>query len=329
MTAVSHIPGASLERALAAWFGARRGITRVERRPSAQRSSFLVDEIDVRFEDGSGLELFAKAVHWEAMAPEAQSAKPPFLWDPDRERATYETILSPLSVEGARYFGSYVAGGIRYLLLERLRGTPLWQFGELEAWREAARWLARMHARVGAAGAIYSRAAAHLVTYDRAFYDCWLERAHTFHPSSPDLAIVAAHYARIVDALRAEADTFIHGEFYPGNVLVERGARGAFHVTPVDWEMASLGPALMDVACLLAGRWTDQQRADVADAYFAERGALGGRVPPRAHYLHLLDCCLVHLSIRNLGWSRDWAPPADHAHDWLRDARRLCDKWTL
>jgi hypothetical protein len=328
MTTVEQHHAVSLERALAAWFGARRGITRLERRPSVQQSSFRVDEVDVRFADGTTVALFAKAVHWHAMTPEARAAKPPFLWDPERERATYEAILSPLSVEGARYFGSYVTGGVRYLLLERLDGTPLWQIGEFEAWREAARWLARMHARVGAAGATFSRAATHLLRYDRPFYDCWMRRVQDFYESGPALQRLAACHEQVVDALLAEQNTFIHGEFYPANVLIER-ERGAFVVHPIDWEMASLGPALIDLACLIAGQWTDDQRADVADAYFEERSALGADVPPRAHYLWTLDCCLIHLSIRNLGWSRDWSPPPDRAYDWLRDALRLCDKWTL
>ena len=328
MTSLGVNSGASLERALAVWFGARRGVARIERRPSVQQSSFFVDEIDVRFDDGTSVELFAKAVEWDAMTPGARAAKPPFLWNPDRERATYESILAPLGIDGARYFGSFITGGVRYLLLERLRGTPVWQFAEFAAWREAAGWLARMHARVGASGATCSRAAAHLVQYDRPFYDCWMQRAQAFHESAA-LETLAAHHPRVVDALLAEPATFIHGEFYPANVLVERRARGVFVVRPVDWEMAALGPALMDVACLLAGRWSDEERADLADAYFAERAALGGRVPTRDHYLRTLDCCLVHLSIRNLGWSREWAPPPDHLHDWLTDALRLCDKWTL
>jgi hypothetical protein len=328
MTALEHSHGASLERVLAPWFSARRGITRIERRPAAERSSFLVDEIDVRFGDGTRLALFAKAVHWQAMAPEARSAKPLFLWNPERERETYESILSPLAVDAARYFGSYVIGAVRYLLLERLDGTPLWQFGDFEAWREAGRWLARMHARVGAAGAMYSRAAAHLLRYDPPFYGCWMERAQAFHESSAGLDGLAARYPRIVEALLAERETFIHGEFYPANVLVERRADRQFTVRPIDWEMASFGPALMDVACLIAGRWSDEARADVADTYFAERAALGGGVPARDHYLKTLDYCLIHLSIRNLGWSRDWSPPSDRAHDWLSEALRLCEKWT-
>jgi hypothetical protein len=30
-----------------------------------------------------------------------------------------------------------------------------------------------------------------------------------------------------------------------------------------------------------------------------------------------------------LGWSPDWSPPAEHAHDWLGEALHLADKLGL
>ena len=82
-------------------------------------------------------------------------------------------------------------------------------------------------------------------------------------------------------------------------------------------------------ACLLAGRWTDGQRADAADAYYTELAGLGRPIPERERYLRTLDYCLIHLSVRNLGWSADWTPPSDRVHDWLGEALRLCEKWNL
>jgi hypothetical protein len=137
----------------------------------------------------------------------------------------------------------------------------------------------------------------------------------------------------VIEVLLNERTGFIHGEFYSSNVLVQRRdcSAGAtlFMVRPVDWEMAALGPPLVDLACLLAGRWTDAERADVADTYFLELAGLGGDVSPRGNYLKTLDCCLIHLSVRNLGWSNAWTPPAVRAHDWLGEAVRLCEKWQL
>ena len=323
---------ADLEQVLAMRIGCGRSIRTIARRPSASRSSFFVDEIDVTLDDGTPVGLIAKATHCDAMSPEARGAKPPFLWDQARERVTYESILQGLELNTPSYLGSYVDGsGVQYLLLERVDGVPLWQYGEFEAWREAARWLARLHTRVDVAAAATGGAGAHLLRYDRPYYERWMRRACAFdQAASRDIAALAERHSQIVEWLLAEPTAFIHGEFYAGNIVVDGAdGRSTFVTRPVDWEMAALGPALVDLACLLAGRWTDEERADAADVYFAECAASGGHVPERMHYLKTLDCCLIHLSARNLGWSRDWSPPPDRAHDWLQEALRLCDKWRL
>ena len=321
-----------LERALAAHAGRFRRIRSVTSQPSAYGSSFPVDEIDVRFEDGTTMELIAKLVDRQAMLPHAHFVKPLFVWDAEREQAIYEFILAPLDIDSARYFGSYVNGeGVRYLLLERVTGVPLWQCGDFEAWREAARCLARMHARIGLDTATHTAAAAHLLKYDRSFYNYWVERARTFNEGLHDeLVSLTERHEPVIDRLLSEERAFIHGEFYASNVLVDRRERPpTFLVCPIDWEMAGLGPLVVDLACLVAGQWTDDERADIADAYFLELARLGRPTPRRSHYLKTLDCCLIHLSIRNLGWSRDWVPPPDRAYDWLGEALRLCDKWQL
>src|SRR6185295_13610555 len=133
------------------------------RRPSSYQSSCALDEVDVSFEDGSTAALVAKAVDWEAMCPEAHRARPRWLWDERRERAVYECLLSGADLTTARYHGSFVGDtGIRYLLLERINGTPLWQEGDFNTWCEAARWLARMRVRISVERVLESGAAPHL-----------------------------------------------------------------------------------------------------------------------------------------------------------------------
>jgi hypothetical protein len=39
-----------------------------------------------------------------------------------------------------------------------------------------------------------------------------------------------------------------------------------------------------------------------------------------------LDVCRLHLAIQWLGWSTDWTPPKEHAHDWLGEAIALARK---
>lgn len=315
------------EALLAQHFGER--IVDVKCRPSPYTSSFLVNEIDVHLEDGTLVTLLAKAAHWDARSSEAARAKPAFLWDDDRERSTYESILATVDLGSARYFGSYVdEAGIRYLLLERIPGARLWECGEFESWCEAARWLARMHARVPIEIARASRAAAHLLRYDRQFYQSWMARAERFHASREAVRHLARRHPRVVDRLMNERPSFLHGEFYSENVLIECRA-GGIAVRPVDWEMAAFGPAFVDLAHLVAGEWSDEQRAAVADAYVRELATHGREIPAREHYLKTLDCCLIHLSVQNLGWSDTWSPPPEHAYDWLGEALRLCEKWQI
>ena len=206
-----------LAQVLAPHIGTTRRIRRIDRRPCPYQSSFFVDEIDVTLDDGTALALIAKAADGDAIAPEAKRAKPSFLRNDARERATYESILPHLGLNTPRFLGSYVDGaGIPFLLLERIDGIPLWQCGEFEAWREAARWLARLHAGNGTRFADSSGAAAHLIRYDRAYYDRWMQRACEFHETPHrDLDLLALRHSSVADWLLAESTAFIHGEFYP------------------------------------------------------------------------------------------------------------------
>ena len=179
------------------------------------------------------------------------------------------------------------------LLLERVEGLALWQIGELEVWRDVARWLARMHARLA------DRAdEPHLLRLDGDYFRLWLRRAQAF---SHGLERIAARYDEVVERLLALPVTVVHGEFYPSNILVA-GPR----ICPVDWEMAGAGPGLLDLAALTSG-WPAEERAAIVAAY--------GDVPADA-----LECCRLHLAVQWLGWSPGWSPPPEHAHDWLREA---------
>jgi len=303
----------------------------VDCRPSPYQSSCGLHEVDVWFDDGSMQALVAKAIDWEALSPEAHRVRPQWLSDQQRERAVYESLLSMADVGSAPYFGVYIGeSGIRHLLLERIAGMPLWQSGNFDTWCEASRWLARMAVRITPRMVAGSQAAPHLLRYDRAFYETWMQRASVFHAgSNPVIETLLRPYQKVVDWLSCERHGFLHGEFYSSNVMVQCRQPLSDVVRPVDWEMAALGPPSIDLACLLAGTWTDDERADVADAYYGELATLGRQVPPRERYLRTLDYALIHLSIRNLGWSIDWTPPSDRAHDWLGEALRLSEKWNL
>ena len=69
---------AALGHVLSGYFGGQRRIARLERRRSAYCSSFAIEELDVRLEDGTTLELIWKDLSWHALQGDARRAKRPF-----------------------------------------------------------------------------------------------------------------------------------------------------------------------------------------------------------------------------------------------------------
>ncbi|TMQ28706.1 MAG: aminoglycoside phosphotransferase family protein, partial [Planctomycetota bacterium] len=138
---------------------------------------------------------------------------------------------------------------------------------------------------------------------------------------------LSERYGRVVERLLSLPLTVFHGEFYASNVLV-RERHDTVRICPVDWEMAAVGPGLMDVAALTAGAWSDAERTSLAMAYHAALPPDGSR-PSQEALLTALDWCRLHLAVRWLGWSPGWSPPPEHAQDWLGEALRLAEKLDL
>ncbi len=64
------------------------------------------------------------------------------------------------------------------------------------------------------------------------------------HPGGSVAALASAH-ERALARLAGLPAVFVHGEFYASNILVSPG-----RVCPVDWEMAGIGPGVLDLAAL-------------------------------------------------------------------------------
>lgn len=294
-----------------------RSIRLLERRPYDYQTSFALEELEVGFDGREPLRLIFKDVGPRALARGAGSVKPRFLYDPLREIETYRSILAPLNVGTARCYGT-VADPRRerfWLFLEKVQGIELWQC-ELETWEHVAAWLAGLHGRCR-----HVRAD-HLLHYDREAYVVWFQRAREF-VGGGKLNGVGAVYDRVVDELVALPKTFIHGEFTASNVLVEE-SENALRVCPIDWEMAAVGPALLDLAALTAGDWQDQDRDSIASAYY-EAVPPAAR-PARAQFSYLLECARLFIALRWLGWAAAWSPPREHARDWLAEATASAER---
>ena len=286
-----------------------RDVHEVTRSNSIYATSHRLEDVVVRLSGGEDLRLMCKHLGVPAMLPGAARAKPAFLYDPRRELEVYEHVLPPAGIGTATCYGWWSEGGRDWLLLEKVPGVELYQVGDIDRWAHAAAWLARAHRALA-----FGPAPPRLIRYDRAFYDHWVERSRG---RGARHAEAAEAYGRVIDRLLAFPVQPIHGELYASNVLVTDDGR----VAPVDWEMAAVGPVLVDLAALTTALTADQQER-LERAYFDVRGWPDGL----RGFLRDLDACRLHLCLRWLGWADDWQPPEEHAHDWLGEALILADR---
>jgi Ser/Thr protein kinase RdoA (MazF antagonist) len=308
---------------------AGRGVPRtITRRPSAYRTSFPLEELELTLEDGTRLNLAFKQLGWSTLGDGARLAKPEFLHDARREPAVYASVLAPAELGAPRYYGSIAEPeeDRHWLFVEWVGGRELYQVGELGLWEAAARWLATAHVALGQ-GLERHAEIGHLVEYDERYYWRWMERAVEFAPERPvasarSLKWLASRYGAVVGSLLELPRTVIHGEFYASNVLVA-GEPSQPRVAPVDWELAGSGPGLVDLAALVSGEWSEENREAIVDAYGSHAGVAGFSA-------RQLDLARLHLAVQWLGWAPpSWVPPEGQRHDWLSEALALAERLEL
>lgn len=276
----------------------------VSRRPYAYATSARLEEVGVDV-DGASCTVIVKHLRRTGLLDAARSSKPPWVYDPRREPAAY-AIVGPAGV-GPRCHGAAAT----WLVIDKVDGVELWQVGDFAVWESVASWLADFHRRFADAADDLTAAHPALLRIDAAWFTAWAERAATTLAASGDsradrLARVLAGYDDVAAALAAEPRRLVHGELYPSNVMVRADERSVA-VVPVDWEMAGVGPAAIDLAALVTG-WDEPRR----DALVAAYGAPGlGRA------VHLAR---LHLAVQWIGWADGWAAPPEHAHDWIGEA---------
>ena len=291
-----------------------RGIESIALRPHAYRTSHRLAELDVAYADGSSESLVLKDLGPRSLDYAARRVKPAFAHHPVREIDVYRTILAGAGLGTATFRGAVVDPSRRryWLVVEKVEATELWKLESLDSWCRVAEWLAEMHRQLRDA------ASEHLVHWTAAYIETWLSRASRF---STDLAVrtVARRSTELTERLLALPTGFVHGELYASNVLVdERSGR----VCPVDWELAGIGPLLLDLAALTAGAWTVEERTAIAAAYWRRSGS----ETSLEELLAGLDLCRLYVALQWLGWSPRWTPPPEHAHDWLTDVRVLAEE---
>lgn len=280
----------------------------LERRPYAYRTSFPLDEARVRLPGGEEAIVLVKQLDRTGLDAQTRRAKPAFIHDPQREIVVYTKILADGNLGTARCYDSTSAPAAEghVLFLEKVEGVELWQHGDLEVWEEVARWAARLHRDVAAPSS------PHLLRYDAPYFRQWLERAEHVHGHAV-LEGLSRRHDEAIERLAALPVAFVHGELYPSNVLVAPN-----RICPVDWEMAGVGPGVLDLAALVTA-WGDDEARRLVAAYMAA-GA-----PVRDADL---DAARLVLAVQWLGWAEGWAPPSEHATDWLAEANAAAERLT-
>jgi hypothetical protein len=295
-------------------------------------SSFAIEIVDVELENGGHIPLIFKDLSPLALLDGARQIRRSELYRPQREIRVYREILAAASLGTASYYGSVIDEECEryWLLLEKVAGDELYTIGELSVWCAVARWLARAHSRF--AESLQDRQSGALLQYDERFFCDSIDRAIA---EVEKRAVAAEDRAGRVRqlwttsraAMAAVAKlprTLIHGDFYPSNVLVS-AEESDLRICAVDWELAGVGPGLLDLAALVSGKWSERQRQELARAYFDELGDSQTSIRFREFNKALLNCRLL-VAVGWLGWSSDWQPPEAHRHDWFADALGICEQ---
>jgi hypothetical protein len=311
--------------------GGDQRIQSIERRLNDYHSSFAIEELTVHFENGLCLPLIFKNLSSNGLLEYARQIRPHFSYQPAREIIVYRHILAGAGLGTPTCDGALIdPERERYwLLLEKVVGNPLAKTGEFAIWCDAARWLADMHCRM-ADVASHNELAANLLRYDEDFFCAWIDRAEQLSNLRAGgaengfsavwrLTAQCRHAVRKICAL---PQVFIHGEFYASNILISKcGDR--IRICPIDWETSAIGPGLLDLAALVAGNWTEKQRAELALAYYQSLPSAARPFDNLQEFVRALCYCRLFMAVKWLGWSSDWQAPDEHRCDWLAEATQL------
>ena len=323
---------AFVEAAAVKRMGNNSRVSRIERKLYDYHSSFAIEELVVVFENGTRLPLIFKNLSADGLLAYARQIRPQFSYHPTREIAVYQEILAGADLGTATCYGALIDPEARryWLLLEKVVGDVLSKTGEFSIWCDVARWLADVHCRLAGVVERHPQAAS-LLSYDQEFYDVWIDRAEHFCGQRRFAAaeIAPQQMKWLADQCRLAVryvcrlpPTFIHGEFYASNVLIKRCGNHV-RICPIDWETAAIGSGLLDLAALVAGSWTEQQRIELAMAYYDALPSANRTYGDPDEFLTALRCCRLFTAIKWLGWSSDWQAPDEHQCDWLAEAMQL------
>lgn len=280
-----------LEEGLSAHLGQAVHIAALEGRPLEAQSTHPIDRLRVRLTSGEEIPVILKRL---SAAPGSKGGR--------REVLIYRRLLAGQRFGAPALYASVHDGthGCYWLLLEDL-GEETLDGGDLYDWVAVVRRLAEMHATylgreeelraldcLGEHGPDYY----HMLARDA--------RRHLRQAAARRALIrfdrLMARFDSAVAYLVSQPRTLVHGDIFPGNIILQRGPR----VRLIDWEEAAIGLAAWDLARLLDG-WGSDKPTFIA-AYLAK---LAGRALPPLDQQEF-HVTFAHGAILNVLWHLGW-----------------------
>jgi hypothetical protein len=245
---------------------------------------------------------------------------------PDREAQVYARLLQLGDLPVPGFLGTTYdpATQLGELFLEFLPDWDLRYHG-LDSWGVAVRHLAQLHSWFSEQPAALAACGA-LLRLDASYFRAWAHRAVgavTARSSALGqlLETALADYEPVATLLGQQPPTLVHNDLSPKNVIVDR-SRSPVRTCFVDWEVAGIGCALLDLVHLTYGLGADDERR----LWTTYLEALGARsLVPRSvdEQRRLFGACEAHKTLHRLAHVVEWDTSGLTIERWVAEFRTL------
>jgi hypothetical protein len=313
-----------LEQGIGVVRGERTIVQKVIRAPARHRSSFATEQVRVLLHSGEWIDLFFKNLDPKKQSDVAKIVREESLERSQRELSMYQQILTRIPLSTAQVYGVLWEPDedLYWMFLEHVGSSRLNGIGDFNMWLEAVRWVAKFHANLRN---LSPNEADFLPGVSRQHYSLVTQRVQeNFGKLSPDQQCIVTsaleQYQKIIGYLVDLPPRLIHGEYFGKNVMV-RSERSDDPITAIDWETASFGPRLVDLASITAGRWTLTQRRIMLQAYAEAYAKESGEdVDMASIRLEMTNVALY----RALWWLGYWTRGDDkHISRWIKELQMV------